>query len=132
MITKGIDMLIWPILLITGLCAGVLSGLFGVGGGLIIVPALVLFLHMTQHTASALSLVALMLPLGPAIAVYQYYHAGKINTQHFLYGVLICIGLAVGAYFGSKLALSLDQKMLQRSFAIFLVFAAALIWWRTT
>lgn len=125
-------MLIWPILLVTGLCAGVLAGLFGVGGGLIIVPALVLLLHMSQHTASALSLIALMLPLGPAIAVYQYYTAGKINGQHFIYGVLICLGLAVGAYFGSKFALSLDQKILQRGFAIFLVFAAALIWWRTT
>lgn len=125
-------MTIWLILLGTGLCAGILSGLFGVGGGLIIVPMLVLLLKMPQHTASALSLIALMLPLGPAIAAFQYYQAGKINTSHFMWGVLICLGLAVGAYFGSKLALTLDQKTLQRGFAVFLLFAAALIWVRAS
>lgn len=122
--------MIWIILAATGLAAGILAGLFGVGGGLIIVPALVLLLQMPQHSASALSLIALMLPLGPAIAAYQYYQAGKIGSQHFLYGVLIACGLAFGAYIGSRLSLSLDQKTLQRGFAIFLVFAAALIWYR--
>lgn len=122
----------WMILALIGMAAGVLAGLFGVGGGLIIVPALVLLLKMPQHTASALSLIALMLPLGPAIAAYQYYHAGKITAQHFGLGVVICLGLAVGAYFGSKFALTLDQKTLQRSFAIFLIFAAALIWVRAS
>lgn len=119
-------------LAVIGLAAGVLAGLFGLGGGLIIVPALVLFLKMPQHMASALSLVALMLPLGPAIAAYQYYVAGKISTQHFSWGVVICLGLAVGAYFGSKFALTMDQKTLQRSFAVFLVFAAVLVWVRAS
>lgn len=124
--------MIWLTLACIGLAAGVLAGLFGIGGGLIIVPALLLLLKMPQHTASALSLVALMLPLGPAIAAFQYYQAGKISGHHFFYGVLICLGLAIGAYFGSKLALSLDQKALQRGFAIFLVCAAALIWVRAS
>lgn len=124
--------MIWLILTCIGLGAGVLAGLFGIGGGLVIVPMLLLFLKMPQHTASALSLVALMLPLGPAIAAYQYYSAGKISTHHFIYGVIICLGLAVGAYFGSKLALSWDQKTLQKSFAVFLVCAAALIWVRAS
>lgn len=124
--------MMWMILAGTGLAAGILAGLFGVGGGLIIVPALVLLLKMPQHTASALSLVALMLPLGPMIAAYQYYQAGKIVPTHLIYGVVICLCLAVGAFFGSKMALTLDQKVLQRGFAVFLVFAAALVWWRAS
>lgn len=124
--------MIWLTLAGIGLTAGILAGLFGVGGGIIIVPALVLLLKLPQHTASALSLIALMLPLGPAIAAFQYYQAGKISLQHFGLGVMICLGLAVGAYFGSKFALTLDQKTLQRSFAVFLIFVAALIWVRAS
>lgn len=123
--------MMWLVLALTGGMAGILAGLFGVGGGIIIVPALVLLLKMPQHTAAALSLIALMLPLGPAVAVYQYYAAEKITGQHFIYGVLISLGLAMGAYFGSKYALTLDQRTLQRGFAVFLICIATLMWVRS-
>jgi uncharacterized membrane protein YfcA len=118
------------LLLTTGLLAGAASGMFGIGGGLIIVPALLIGLHLPSHTAVATSLVALLIPVGVSISVYNYYTGGRLEQKHFIYGLLICIGMIAGSFIGSRFALSVSEKTLQRCFAVFLVAMAALIWWR--
>jgi uncharacterized membrane protein YfcA len=109
------------VLLIIGLLAGLLSGFMGVGGGIIIVPALVFFLHLDQQTAQGTSLAAIMLlPVG-AIAVYNYWKAGKVN---FEYSAVILLFFLVGSYFGSKLSLRLDPLLLKRVFAGLMILIA--------
>jgi uncharacterized protein len=107
-------------LLIIGLLAGMLSGLVGVGGGIIMVPMLVLLLGFSQHQAQGTSLAVLVVPV-TAIAVFNYYKEGYINWK---YAAVIAVFFVVGTYFGSKLALSLDQKMLKKIFSIVLIIIA--------
>jgi uncharacterized membrane protein YfcA len=121
--------MVWLFLLAIGLVAGVTSGTFGIGGGLLIVPALILLMKMPIQTASAVSLVALLLPVG-SLAVYEYWHAGKLTSQHIWFGLIIGIGLFIGAFFGARLAVNINEAALKKAFAVFLVFMAALIWWR--
>ncbi|RXR20381.1 sulfite exporter TauE/SafE family protein [Flavobacterium amnicola] len=108
------------LLLIIGLLAGMLSGLVGVGGGIIMVPMLVLLLGFSQHQAQGTSLAVLVVPV-TAIAVFNYYKEGYINWK---YAAVIAVFFVVGTYFGSKLALSLDQKMLKKIFSIVLIIIA--------
>ncbi len=114
-------------MLLTGLLAGVLSGMFGIGGGLIIVPVLVLLMGFTQHTANATSLVALLLPVG-ILGVLEYYRAGKLSTEHILFGILIAVGLFAGAFLGAKIATSLTNDMLRKIFAVFIGIVAVRMW----
>ncbi len=122
-------MMIWFLLGGIGVGAGILSGMFGIGGGLLIVPALLWILKFPMHTASATSLVALLLPVG-AFAVYEYYTSGRLSQQHIIYGLVIGLGLFVGAFFGARIALSVDQVTLRKGFAVFLAFAAVLTWFK--
>ena len=119
-----------PLFLAVGVCAGILAGLFGVGGGLIIVPALIFFASYSQVTATGTSLVALLLPIGLA-GVYAFYEAGKINSANIKAGLLISLGMFVGSYVGAKIALSLPDYMLKRAFCVFLVVVAARMWLMT-
>jgi uncharacterized membrane protein YfcA len=112
----------WPFF-VTGLVAGIASGMFGIGGGLVIIPILVFVFGMDQHAASGTSLVALLLPVG-VFAVWNYWHAGKIQAEHLRAGILLAVGLAAGAYWGSKIAIGLDPLTLRRVFAGFMVAAA--------
>ena len=112
------------IFLAIGLGAGVLSGLFGIGGGIVIVPMLILLARMNPVTATGTSLGALLLPVG-ALGAYQYYRTGHIDIKVSL---LIALGLFVGAYFGAKLAVGLDPVMMKRGFAVFLVLVALRLW----
>ncbi len=121
--------MIWAILGLIGVVAGVLSGLFGIGGGLVIVPALLLTMNMPIQTATPVSLVALLMPVG-AFAVYTYYQSGRLTNEHILYGLMIGLGLFLGAYLGARFALTLNPMVLRKSFAIFLVFAAVLTWFK--
>jgi uncharacterized membrane protein YfcA len=118
------------ILLTTGLFAGAASGLFGIGGGLIIVPALLIGLQLPSQTAVAVSLVALLIPVGVSISVYNYYSHGRLEQKHFIYGILICIGMIVGSFISSRFALTLSEKTLRRCFSVFLIVMAAIIWLR--
>ena len=113
----------WWSFLLTGVVAGVASGLFGIGGGLIIVPILVFAFGMDQHAANGTSLVALLLPVG-GFAVWNYWQAGKITAWHLQSGLIVAVGLAAGAYFGSKIALDISPVLLRRLFAGFMVVAA--------
>ena len=110
--------------LLIGLGAGLLSGLFGIGGGVVIVPALVFLAAMAQKTATGTSLGALLLPVG-ALGAWQYYKAGALEPRAAL---LIAPGLLVGALIGAKIALQLPSRDLQRAFAVFLVVVAGRMW----
>ncbi|WP_291122356.1 TSUP family transporter, partial [Flavobacterium sp. UBA6046] len=94
------------ILICIGLVSGMLSGLIGIGGGIIIVPMLLL-LGLTQQQAQGTSL-AVMLPPIAFLAVLNYHRAGQIEWK---YAVVISAFFIVGSYFGSKLAISIDQKL---------------------
>jgi hypothetical protein len=107
-------------LIAIGLGAGVLAGLFGIGGGIVIVPALVFLLGMSQHTATGTSLVALLLPVG-ILGVWNYYQSGSITSEHIKFGLIVAAGLLVGTFFGSKIALDLSKETLQKAFAVFLI-----------
>jgi uncharacterized membrane protein YfcA len=106
----------WYWILLLGLGAGVVSGMFGVGGGIVIVPALVTFLHFDQKLAVGTSLGALLLPVG-AGAVYSYYQAGVLDLQA---AVFVALGLVVGAFIGAKIALGLPEKTVKRLYGLFL------------
>lgn len=107
-------------LIIIGLLAGALSGLVGVGGGIIMVPLLVLFLGFNQFQAQGTSLAVLLVPT-TAIAVFNYYKQGYVNWK---FALVIAVFFLVGSFFGSKLALSLDQKMLKKVFSVVLIVIA--------
>ena len=108
------------LLVIIGLAAGVLSGLVGVGGGIIIVPALVFFLGFTQHEAQGTSLGLLLLPVG-ILAVLNYYNKGYIDVRVVL---VMCAAFVLGGWLGSKLALSLSQEVIRKIFAVVLFYTA--------
>lgn len=107
----------------TGLVAGIASGMFGIGGGLIIMPILIFALRMDYLVAVGTSLIALLLPVG-FLAVWNYWQAGKITADHIRGGLWIALGLAVGAYFGSHIAMVMNPVILRRVFAVFLMLAA--------
>jgi uncharacterized protein len=112
------------IYLITGLAAGVLSGLFGIGGGVVIVAVLVSILKLPMQTATGTSLAALLLPVG-ALGVWEYWKSGHVE---FRGAGLIALGLLLGAWVGAKWAQQLHAVTLQRAFAVFLVAIAARMW----
>lgn len=108
------------ILILLGIAAGILSGLVGVGGGIIIVPGLVFILAFSQKMAQGTSLGILLLPIG-ILGAIQYYKQGYIDMKVV---ALISLGFLAGSYFGSKLALTLTQESLKKIFAVFLILMA--------
>lgn len=103
-----------------GILAGIFAGLFGIGGGTVIIPLLVFALGMNQHTAQGTSLVALLLPVG-LLATIEYYRNGNANIKM---GLLIGIGLFIGGYLGAYIANKMDDPSLRKIFALFLMFVA--------
>lgn len=97
--------------------AGLLGGLFGVGGGIIVIPALVYILGMTQHQAQGTSVAFMLLPVG-LLAFINYYKAGYINIK---YAAILAIAFFIGAYFGSKIALNLSNDSLRKIFAVLVI-----------
>jgi uncharacterized protein len=108
------------IIILVGIAAGVLGGLVGVGGGIIIVPALVYFIGFSQKTAQGTSLGLIMLPVG-IFGVLQYYKQGHVDFR--VVGIL-AIGFLLGSYFGSKIALSLPQETIKKIFAVLMIIIA--------
>ena len=100
-----------------GLAAGVLAGLFGIGGGVLIVPALMYFAAMPIKAATGTSLGALLLPVG-LLGALAYWKAGNLDWRA---SAFVAAGLFVGAYFGARVALAMHPALLQRLFAVFLV-----------
>ena len=103
--------------ILLGLAAGTLSGLIGIGGGTIIVPALVLFFGMSQHLAQGTTLALLVPPIG-ILAAWQYYREGYVDLH---VASLICLGFVIGGLAGAKMATSLSNTVLER------IFGAALL-----
>jgi uncharacterized membrane protein YfcA len=108
------------ILIIIGIAAGILGGMVGVGGGIVIVPALVFFLGFSQKMAQGTSLGILLLPVG-LFGVMQYYKEGYVDMKVVL---IISAGFLLGSLFGSKLALSLPQDAIKKIFAVLLIIVA--------
>ena len=108
------------LLALVGFFAGVLSGLVGVGGGVIIVPCLVFFLGFSQQAAQGTSLGLLLLPVG-IFAVINYYNKGYIDIKVV---VIMSIAFIAGGWLGSKLALQLSQEALRKIFAVVLIYTA--------
>ena len=115
-------------MLLTGLIAGVASGIFGIGGGAILIPILVLAFKFPQSAANGTSLVALLLPVG-ILGTLQYYRAGKIGIEHIRLGLLIAVGLFIGSYLGAKMAVHLSDRVLTKIFAGFLMLVALRLFW---
>jgi uncharacterized membrane protein YfcA len=108
-------------LALIGIAAGICAGMFGIGGGLIIVPCLVFFYALSQHAAVGTSLGAILLPVG-ALSAWVYWKNGNLNVT---YSLLIASGLLIGAYFGAKLVQPVSDVTLRRMFAGFLIIVGA-------
>jgi uncharacterized membrane protein YfcA len=108
------------ILLIIGLAAGLVSGVLGIGGGIIIIPMLVGFLGYTQKDAQGTSLGLLLLPIG-ILAVMNYYKAGHVNLKAV--GIMV-VTFVIGSYLSSLYAVNLPEGVLKKIFAVFLIIYA--------
>lgn len=112
-------------LIVIGLLAGLLSGVMGVGGGVVMIPLMILLLGFNQHEAQGTSLAVLAVPV-TFVAAYSYYGEGYVNWK---YAALIAVFFVVGGFLGSKLAVNLDQKTLKRIFGgILLIIAVKMLW----
>lgn len=112
------------LLLALGLAAGVLSGLFGIGGGVVIVAALVMVVRMPMAMATGTSLGALLLPVG-LLGAMEYHRRGLLDVKA---SALIAVGLFLGAWFGARLAVNTAPATLQRLFSVFLIVMAVRMW----
>ncbi len=108
------------IIILIGIVAGTLSGLVGIGGGIIIVPALVYFIGFSQKTAQGTSLGLILLPVG-ILGVLQYYRQGHIDVKVVW---VLAIGFLIGGYLGSKIALNLSQETVKKIFAVLMIIIA--------
>lgn len=108
------------ILLLVGIAAGILGGMVGIGGGIIIVPALVYFLGFSQLNAQGTSLALIMFPVG-ILGVLQYYKQGHVDFNVVL---IIAIGFVAGSFLGSRISLSLPQETVRRIFALLMIIIA--------
>lgn len=114
--------------LLTGLATGVCSGIFGVGGGIVLVPILVLVFGLSQTAATGTSLVALLLPVG-LLGVLNYYHAEKITGMHIKMGLIIAVGIFLGTYVGSIFSVAVSAATLRKMFSLLLLVVAVRLWW---
>ncbi|MEN9978576.1 MAG: hypothetical protein RLZZ569_1201 [Bacteroidota bacterium] len=117
---KTMSIQIISILVLIGLAAGALSGLIGVGGGIIIVPALVFFLGLSQREASGTSLFILSMPV-VILGVMNYWKAGQVNWK---FGLVVAVSFLIGGYFGSKFAAKLSPALLKIIFGGIMLYVA--------
>lgn len=108
------------VLLCIGVAAGMFSGMFGIGGGLIMVPAMVFFMGMSHHAAQGTSLGVLVVPVA-AVAAFNYYRHGQLNPK---FALIMAVGFLVGGYFGSKISLGINEAMLKRLFGVLMLIMA--------
>jgi uncharacterized protein len=115
------DIYSFLMLLLIGLIAGLLGGLLGLGGGIIMIPAMVFLLGFTQHEAIGTSLAVMLPPIG-MFAAYNYYKAGDVNLK---YALIIAVAFMAGSWLSSKFAVSIPENILKKIFSILLVLVAA-------
>lgn len=108
------------ILIIIGLLAGILSGLVGVGGGILMIPLLIIFLGLSQHQAQGTALFAMLPPIG-ILAAINYYKEGFVKWE---YAIVIAFTFIIGGYLGSKFSLSLPPQMVRRIFGVIMLLGA--------
>ncbi|MEW6101582.1 MAG: sulfite exporter TauE/SafE family protein [Candidatus Omnitrophota bacterium] len=103
-----------------GLVAGIFSGMFGIGGGVILIPALVFLFGLTQHQAQGTTLAILIPPIG-LLAALRYYYAGNVKLNM---AVFICIGFFIGGLIGAHFIQDVSEPLLKKMFGVFLLFVA--------
>jgi uncharacterized protein len=103
--------------ILLGIAAGILSGLIGIGGGIIIVPALVLLFGLSQHTAQGTTLALMVPPIG-LLAALAYYKQGFVDLKM---AAFICVGFFIGGFLGAKLALGIPETILKKIFGVVLL-----------
>jgi len=108
------------ILVLIGLAAGIFSGFIGLGGGIILIPALIYFLGMSQHMAQGTSLGVMLPPIG-LFAAYNYHKAGSLNIK---FALIIAAAFLIGGYFGSKIALNIPVETMKKAFGVILLLIA--------
>ena len=108
------------ILIVIGFLAGILSGLVGVGGGILMIPLLIMFFGLTQHQAQGIALFAMLPPIG-ILAAMNYYKEGFVKWE---YAAVIALTFVVGGYFGSKLSISLPDQTVRRVFGVVMLIGA--------
>ena len=104
-----------------GVVAGVISGSIGVGGGIVVVPALVFIMGFSQHDAQGTSLAFMLPPIG-ILAAYNYYKSGYVNWK---FALIILLAFVIGAYVGSLISVNIPEKILRKVFGIFMLLVAA-------
>jgi uncharacterized protein len=108
------------IVALIGIAAGILSGLLGLGGAIIIIPALVLFVGYSQQSAQGTALLMMVLPVG-SLAAYQYYKEGYVEIKTAL---IMAVFFFIGGYFGARFATEIPQSLLKKLFAVMLIILA--------
>jgi len=109
------------ILIVIGIVTGIMAGMLGIGGAIIMIPALVIFMGLSQQAAQGTSLAVMLPPIG-IIAAYNYFKAGQVNIK---FAIILAVTFIIGSYFGSKIALSLPQPLLKKIFGMLLLLVAA-------
>jgi uncharacterized protein len=112
--------------LLLGFVIGIISGLVGIGGGALAIPAMIYLFGMSQHRAQGTSIAFLLAPIG-IFAFWQYFKAGNVDVRM---AVLLAIGFAAGGYFGGRWAQQLPDLILKRSFAVLLILLAIQLWFK--
>jgi uncharacterized protein len=109
------------ILIAIGIITGAMAGMLGIGGAIIMIPALVYFMGFSQQMAQGTSLAVMLPPIG-ILAAYNYYKAGQVDIK---FALILAVTFLIGSFFGSKFALTLPQATLKRIFGILLLLVAA-------
>jgi uncharacterized membrane protein YfcA len=116
----------WVIIALIGCVAGLLGGMLGLGGAIIIIPAMVMLLGYSQQMAQGTALIMMVLPVG-ALAAFQYYQKGFVDIKA---AVILAVFFFVGGYFGAKSATQIPQDILKKTFAVILVGIAVKLWFQ--
>jgi uncharacterized protein len=115
------------VLLVIGTITGIMAGMLGIGGGLVVIPALVMVMGMSQQAAQGTSLAMMLPPIG-ILAAYNYYKAGHVDIK---FALLLALAFIIGSYFGSKIAIRLPQDTLKKIFGIFLLLVSIrMLFWK--
>ncbi|WP_346857118.1 sulfite exporter TauE/SafE family protein [uncultured Draconibacterium sp.] len=108
------------ILIVIGILSGILAGVFGVGGAIIVIPALVFILGLSQHEAQGTSLAFMLPPVG-ILATWNYWKAGQVNWKIAL---VLSVTFVLGAYLGSHFSLNISDKTLRKAFGVLMIVLA--------
>ena len=121
------DLITFLILVVIGLITGAVGGMLGIGGALILIPALVYFVGFSQHEAIGTSLAVMLPPIG-LFAAYNYYKAGQVNIK---YALIIAAAFMIGSYFTSRLALKMPENLIRKIFSVFIILIAIRMFFQT-